>query len=320
MPLYPKIEPYDQQELAVSDLHTVYFEQCGNPNGQPILFIHGGPGGGCGAMHRQFFDPEYYRIILVDQRGCGRSKPNAELRENTTQDLIDDFEIIRNLIGIDRWMLFGGSWGSTLSLAYAQAHPEVAQALILRGIFLGRKTDDDWIFSGKGAAEMFPDQWEIFKSHIPKEEQDDLFLAYYKRMTGNDPVEVQKAADIWAKFETLMSRVEVPESDLEYIGSPEALAVGKIECHYFYNKLFLEENQLLDNIDKIRHLPCVIVHGRYDVVCKLETAWALHKAWPEADLHIVPASGHSAMEPRITDKLIEVTDQFRELKFTKELA
>ena len=314
MPVYPKIEPYDQQELAVSELHTVYFEQCGNPNGQPILFIHGGPGGGAGPIHRQLFDPEHYRIILVDQRGCGRSKPNAELRENNTQNLIDDFEKIRQLIGIERWILFGGSWGSTLSLAYAQAHPEVPQGLILRGIFLGRQTEDDWIFSENGAANLFPDEWEVFKNHIPKEEQHDLFLAYYKRMTGDDAVAVQKAADIWAKFETAMSRVEVPESDYEYIGSEEALALGRIECHYFYNKLFLEENQLLDNIDKIRHLPAAIVHGRYDVICKLETAWTLHKAWPEAELHIIPASGHSAMEPKITKKLVEITNEFRNIK------
>lgn len=311
MSLYPAIEPFQHETIQVSDLHTVYFEQCGNPEGQPILFIHGGPGGGCDASYRQYFDPKHYHIILVDQRGCGRSSPIAELRENNTENLISDFEVIREKLNIDKWILFGGSWGSTLSLCYAQAHPERAQGLILRGIFLGRATEDDWIYSGTGGADIFPDAWEPFRDFIPENERDNMIGAYYKRITGDDKAIAQKAADLWAAYETKICKLRPLESDLDYIGTPASLAIGAIECHYFHHQLFLEPNQILNNMDKIRHIPGAIVHGRYDVVCKLETAWALHKEWPEAEFHIIPDAGHAGSEPGISKKLVELTDKFR---------
>jgi proline iminopeptidase len=309
--LYSPLEPFRTGRLRVSDLHDLYFEESGNPNGKPIVFLHGGPGGGSEPKQRRFFDPAHYRIILYDQRGCGQSTPHASLEENTTWHLVDDLEKLRAHLGIDRWHVFGGSWGSTLALAYAEAHPGRVSALVLRGIFLLRQLEIDWFYQ-RGAGALFPDAWEGYLAPIPEAERGDLLHAYHRRLTGDDPEARQTAAKAWSSWEGRTSML-FPNADLiaRTSGDYFALAFARIECHYFVNRGFLRsENQLLDGVSAIRGIPAVIVQGRYDVVCPMESAWALHRAWPEADLRIVGDAGHSANEPGITHELIEATDRY----------
>ncbi|HEX6834338.1 MAG TPA: prolyl aminopeptidase [Rudaea sp.] len=310
--LYPEIEPYDTGRLAVSELHNLYYEQCGNPRGKPVVFLHGGPGAGCNAKSRRFFDPEHYRIVLFDQRGAGRSTPHAELRENTTWDLVADIERLREHLGIDRWQVFGGSWGSTLALAYAQTHPEHVTEIVLRGIFMLRNWELEWFYQ-KGCDAIFPDAWEAFLAPIPAVERRDLTGAYHRRLTGDDPAVRLEAAKAWATWEGSTSFLL---QDPDYIaatgGDQFALAFARIECHYFIHGGFLEsDDQLLRNVERIRGIPAVIVQGRYDIVCPMRSAWDLHRAWPEADLRIVPDAGHSALESGTTHELILATDRFR---------
>ncbi len=308
---YPAIEPFNQGRLQVSKIHNIYFEESGNPQGKPVVFVHGGPGGGTEPGHRRFFNPEQYRIILFDQRGCGQSTPHACLEENTTWDLVADLETLRKHLGIKRWQVFGGSWGSTLALAYAQTHPEVVTELVLRGIFLLRKQEVDWFYQF-GASEIYPDAWEAYKEAIPPEERHDFLSAYYKRLTSEDPEVRLAAARAWSIWEGSTSKLFPETTTVDRFGEAEfALAFARIECHYFTNKgFFKEDGQLLKGIDRIRHIPAVIVHGRYDVVCPITSAWALHRAWPEAELIITPDAGHAAMEPGNCRALVAATDRF----------
>lgn len=311
--LYPPIDPYHEEFLPVSDIHTIHFEECGNPDGKPVLFVHGGPGGGIETIYRRYFHPEKYRVILVDQRGSGKSTPHAELQDNTTQHLIDDMERVRENTGVDRWQVFGGSWGSTLGLAYAQAHPDRVTGLILRGIFLCRDEEIRWFYQD-GASRVFPDFWEHYLEPIPSEERGDLLQAYYRRLTGQDPGERQRVAQAWSVWEGSTSKLFFDESLADRFGQSEfSLAFARIECHYFINHAFLKPNQLLNDVDRIRHIPGVIVQGRYDMVCPMTSAWDLHRAWPEAEFHVIPDAGHSMTEAGIRSKLIEATDRFAEL-------
>jgi proline iminopeptidase len=309
--LYPAIEPYQTGTLQVSDLHTIYFEQVGNPEGKPVVFLHGGPGGGIDPIYRQYFDPAQWRIVLFDQRGCGKSTPHAELQENTTWNLVSDIEQLRRHLNIEQWTVFGGSWGSTLSLAYSQTHPKVCTGLILRGIFLLRQKELRWFYQ-EGASYIFPDAWEEYLKPIPPKERGDLIAAYYQRLTHSDPAVRLEAARAWSIWEASTSKL-LPDAYLKQkLGESEfATAFARIECHYFINKGFFEsEDQLLQNCDRIRHIPTVIVQGRYDVVCPVVSAWELHQALPEAEFIIVPDAGHSVTEPGIRHALIEATDRF----------
>ena len=310
--LYPPIEPYDTGRLRVSDIHEIYYEQCGNPNGKPVIFLHGGPGGGLVPEYRRFHDPAAYRIVLFDQRGSGKSTPHASLEENTTWDLVADIEKLREHLGIDRWQVFGGSWGSTLSLAYAETHATRPTELVLRGIFLCRPKEIKWFYQ-EGCSWIFPDVWEEFLKVIPEGERDDIVSAYYRRLTNEDPQGRVEAARAWSIWEGSTSRLFFDYKSIEKFADPDfALAFARIECHYFINNCFFDtENYLVDNVDKIRHIPGVIVQGRYDVVCPTTSAWDLHRAWPEAELHITPDAGHSIMEPGNTSALVEATDKFR---------
>ena len=314
--LYPPIEPYDTGFLQVTPLHRVYYEQSGNPSGKPVISLHGGPGGGSDAWHRQFFDPAFYRIILADQRGAGKSTPVGSLEDNTTQQLVADIEAIRQKLGIDVWhIVFGGSWGSTLSLAYAEAHPTRVSSLVLRGIFLLRHKELQWFYQ-EGASYIFPDQWEHYLVPIPEAERHDLITAYHTRLTGSDEAEQLKAARAWTVWELSTSRLFV---DPQYIarGAEDArfaLTFARIESHYFHNKGFFQhDGQLLTDAPAIAHIPGVIVQGRYDLVCPPYSAWALSKAWPKAELKWVHDAGHSAKEPGIVHELVEATDKFRTL-------
>lgn len=305
--LYPGIQPYATRELPVDDRHTLYVEESGNPDGLPVLFLHGGPGGGCEPLHRRFFDPEVYRIVLFDQRGCGRSTPHAELEDNTTRHLIADIETIRTTLAIDRWVVFGGSWGSTLALTYAETNPHRVLGLILRGIFLGRPRDVRWFYQ-EGANRLLPDAWESFIEPIPELERGDLLSAYYRRLTGDDELERLRVARAWSTWEgtalTLERRNEVVDSFAE---AHKALSLARIEAHYFYQDCFLEPDQLLRDAHLLVDIPGFIIHGRYDVVTTLDNAWQLHQAWPTAELRIVGAAGHAATEPGIVDALVTAT-------------
>ena len=309
--LYPEIEPFDSGFLPVSSLHTLYYEQSGNPNGKPVVFLHGGPGGGTNAKCRRFFDPAVYRIVLFDQRGCGKSTPHAELTDNTTWDLVADIERVREHLGIDRWQVFGGSWGSTLALAYAQTHPDKVSELVLRGIFMLRRWELEWFYQ-KGCDALYPDAWETYLDAIPEVERGDLMSAYHRRLTSPDAKTRTDAARAWSVWEGATSFLWQDKSHIESSAEDEfALAFARIECHYFVNGGFFEhDDQLLRNVERIRNIPAVIVQGRYDVVCPLRSAWDLHRAWPEADLHIVQDAGHSAFEPGIVHELVEATDRF----------
>lgn len=312
--LYPAIAPYSTGTLEVSALHTIYFEQAGNPQGKPVIFLHGGPGGGIDPVYRRYFDPELWRIVLFDQRGCGRSTPHADLRENTTWDLVGDIEQIRLHLGIEQWAVFGGSWGSTLSLAYSQAHPDACTALILRGIFLLRQKELQWFYQA-GASYLFPEAWEEYLKPIPPDEQSDLIAAYYKRLTSGNQATRLEAARAWSIWEGSTSKLFPDYGLQERFGENQfAEAFARIECHYFVNKGFLEtEDQLLRECDRIQHIPAVIVQGRYDVVCPMVSAWELHQALPQAELIVVPDAGHSMTEPGIRSALIRATDRFARL-------
>ena len=308
--LYPAIEPNHTGYLKVGGGHELYYEESGNPHGKPAIFLHGGPGGGCMDKMRRFFNPEVYRIVLFDQRGSGKSRPHASLENNTTWDLVDDIEILRVALQVDRWQVFGGSWGSTLALAYSQTHPERVTELVLRGIFMLRKKEIDWFYQ-KGASELYPDLWQHYLKPIPKRERRDLLHAYYKRLTGDDPDVRLQAAKAWSVWEGATSYLVPNDKIAAAFGAGDlALSLARIECHYFVNGGFMEENQLIKNIDKIRNIPAVIVQGRYDVVCPCISAWELSQAWPEADLRIVPDAGHAAFEPGNVHELVMATDAF----------
>ncbi|RTE65154.1 prolyl aminopeptidase [Amphritea opalescens] len=308
--LFPDINPYKQHQLAVDDLHTLYVEESGNAQGIPVLFIHGGPGGGTSGTHRKFFDPEKYRIILFDQRGCGQSTPHAELTDNNTQQLIGDIEKIREYLNIDQWLLFGGSWGSTLSLLYAESFPERVSGMILRGIFLCRERDIHWFYQ-EGASAIFPDYWQEYQKVIPAQERGDMLQAYYQRLTSDNDIARMSAAKAWSIWEGRCSTLNPNNDVVDHFGAPHiALAMARIEAHYFINKAFIDTNQIIRDAHKIQHIPTVIVHGRYDMVCPIEQAFALQQALPQAELHIVRDAGHSAFEPGITDNLIKATKQF----------
>ncbi len=309
--LYPAIAPYQTGMLPVSEIHTLYYEQSGNPNGKPVVFLHGGPGGGTIPEYRQYFDPSQWRIILFDQRGAGNSTPHAELRENTTWDLVSDIEKLRSHLGVDQWVVFGGSWGSTLSLAYAQTHSDRCLGLILRGIFLLRRKEILWFYQ-EGASWIFPDAWESYLAPIPEAERQNLVSAYYKRLTSDDAGIRQRAAKAWSVWEASTSRLLVdPDLQDRFEEDAFAEAFARIECHYFTNRGFFEvDDQLLKGCDRIRHLPIVIIQGRYDVVCPMASAWDLHKALPDAEFIVVPDAGHSMMEAGILSALIEATDKF----------
>ncbi|MFH7244238.1 MAG: prolyl aminopeptidase [Spirulina sp.] len=309
--LYPPIEPYHTFSLQVSPLHHLYVEEAGNPHGKPVIFLHGGPGGGLVPTYRQFFDPKRWRIILFDQRGCGKSTPYAELEDNTTWALVSDMEAIRKTLGLEQWTVFGGSWGSTLALAYAQTHPDRCNGLILRGIFTLRQREIHWFYQ-EGASFLYPDAWEQYLAPIPETERDDLLAAYYRRLTSEDRQTRLEAARAWAIWEASTSMLIQDANLVNRFGADEfALAFARIECHYFVNHGFFEQDdQLLQNVDRIRHIPGVIVQGRYDVVCPPTTAWELHRAWPEAKFVMVQKAGHSALEPGIVSTLIEATDAF----------
>lgn len=307
---YPPIEPYRTQRLKVSALHEIYVEESGNPQGKPVVFVHGGPGGGCEAWHRQFFDPKRYRIVLFDQRGCGRSTPYAELRENSTWDLVADMELIRTTLGIDAWVVFGGSWGSTLALAYAETHPQHTLGLILRGIFLVRDEEIRWFYQ-EGCNWIYPDAWEHYIAPIPVAERGDLVTAYYRRLTSERAEVRREAAKSWSIWEGATSKL-IPSTDMiaRYGGDDFAEAFARIECHYFVNHGFLRPNQLLDDAHRLKQIPGVIVQGRYDVVCPMKSAWDLHRAWPEADLQVVSDAGHAASENGTLSRLIDAADRF----------
>ncbi len=305
--LYADIKPYQTQMLPVGDGHEIYLEQSGNPDGIPVLFVHGGPGAGCSRQDRCFFDPGRYRIILFDQRGAGRSTPHAELSANTTAHLIADMERIREHLGIERWLLFGGSWGSTLSLVYAQTYSQRVMGMILRGIFLCRRQDIEWFYQ-YGASLVFPDYWEDFLQPIPEQERGDLVKAYYERLTGANELAKMACAKAWSLWEAHCATLRPNADVIESFGDPHrALSLARIEAHYFINQSFLEENQILNNVKNLDGIPGIIVHGRYDMVCPLDNAQALHHQWHDSELHIIRDAGHASREPSIVDGLVRAT-------------
>ncbi len=306
--LFPAIQPIRSFYLQVSDEHELYIEECGKPDGIPIVFLHGGPGGSCEPVHRRYFDPEKYRIILFDQRGSGKSRPHASLKHNTTQDLINDLEKIRTKLEIDKWVVFGGSWGSTLALAYAETHTEQVSGLILRGIFLCRQKDIDWFYQG-GAARLFPDAWNDFISLIPENERSNMVKAYYKRLTSDNEIERMAAAKAWSIWEGSTATLRSNNSVIDYFSDPHiALSIARIECHYFMHNSFFEENQLLDKAFKLKDIPGFIVHGRYDVICPVDQAFELHEKWPNAQLKIIADAGHAVSEEGIIKALVDSTN------------
>ena len=309
--LYPDLEPFDSGTLQVSPLHRLHYEQCGNPGGKPVVLLHGGPGAGCSPRMRRFHDPAKYRIVLFDQRGSGRSTPHADLTDNTTWDLVADIEKLREHLGIARWQVFGGSWGSTLALAYAQKHPDRTTELVLRGIFMLRRWELEWFYQG-GCHRLFPDSWQHYLAPIPEVERGDLISAYHRRLTSPDAKVRLDAARAWSVWEASTSFLRQDPGFIDaHKADAFALAFARIECHYFVNGGFFEtEEQLLRDAHRLAKIPGTIVHGRYDVVCPLQNAWDLKKVWPRADLVICPASGHSAFEPEITDALVKATDAY----------
>jgi len=310
---YPPIKPYNSGWLRVSPVHEIYYEESGNPKGKPVVFLHGGPGGGTDAKMRRFFNPRRYRIVLFDQRGCGKSRPAASLVDNTTWHLVSDIEAVREHLKIDKWLVFGGSWGSTLALAYAQKHPQRCTELVLRGIFLLRRWELEWFYQDPdGAGALFPDLWEHYIAPLSAEERKDCMRAYYRRLTSDDRKTLLEAARSWSIWEGALSYIKMNQDAVRKYGDPEfAASFARIECHYFVNGGWLErENQLLEDVAKIRHIPATIIQGRFDIVCPMRTAWALHKAWPEADFRIVPDAGHSAFEPGTTRELVKACDRY----------
>jgi proline iminopeptidase len=311
--LYPNIKTYATHNVAVDAPHVLYVEESGDPQGIPVLFVHGGPGAGCSPFHRCFFDPEKYRIILFDQRGSGHSTPHASLEANTTQHLVADMERIREHLGIKKWLLFGGSWGSTLSLVYAEAHPERVLGLVLRGIFLCRPQEIQWFYQ-QGASHIFPDYWQDYLKPIPEQERDDMVAAYYVRLTSENELARMAAAKAWSKWEGRTSTLHPSKTVVDHFSDPyTALSLARIECHYFIHNSFLEPDQILRDAHRLADVPGVIVQGRYDVVCPMQSAWQLSQAWPQAELQVVPDAGHSALEPGIIDALVRATDKFAQL-------
>ena len=307
--LFPAIHENKHFYLPVDDLHEIYVEECGDENGIPVVFLHGGPGAGCEAYHRQLFDPEKYRIILFDQRGCGRSKPHAELQQNTTQHLISDIEKIRKYLEIDKWVVAGGSWGSTLALAYAEAHPETVSGMIIRGIYFCTEKEIQWFYQ-EGTSQFFPDYWQDFIAPIPLSEQDDLLHAYHRRLTGNNEIARMQAAKAWSLWEARTASLRPHNRLIEHFSNPHtALSLATLEAHYFVNNAFLEENQLLNNADRLIDIPCYIIHGRYDMICPVEQAYALHQKLPLSELFIVQGAGHAASEAGIRAALIEASNK-----------
>jgi proline iminopeptidase len=313
-PIFPEIEPFQSGTLKVSDLHSLHYEQVGNPQGKPVVFLHGGPGGGVSPLARRFFDPQFYRVILFDQRGCGLSTPHAELRENTTHDLVADIERIRELLGIERWLVFGGSWGSSLSLAYAIHFPARVIGMILRGIFLCRQSEIDWLYKD-GASHVFPEGWDQFLAPIPLAERGDLLAAYYRRLTDPDEAVRSAAAWPWSRWETQCSRHTPDPAELEKDADPaKTLAIARMESHYFVNHSFFpRDGYLLEQAPALNSIPTRIVQGRYDMVCPITSAWDLKCAMPAADLHVVPDGGHSVKDPGIASGLVEATEDFKKL-------
>jgi proline iminopeptidase len=308
--LYPKIKPYASHHIEVGSGHRLYVEESGEPEGIPVVFVHGGPGAGCSPYHRCFFNPEKYRIILFDQRGSGHSSPHASLVDNTTQHLVADMETVREQLGIKQWLLFGGSWGSTLSLVYAETHPQRVLGLILRGIFLCRAHEIKWFYQ-EGASHIFPDYWEAFLKPIPNDERSDMVAAYYRRLTSKNELERMSAAKAWAQWEGRTSTLHPSKTVVDHFTKPHnALSLARIECHYFQNNSFLQPNQILNNIGELAEVPGVIVQGRYDVVCPMQSAWDLYKAWDQVEMQIIPDAGHSALEAGIIDALVRATDDF----------
>ena len=309
---YPDIEPYRSGHIQVSPIHSLYFEEAGNPKGAPVLFLHGGPGAGINPKHRRFFDPAHYRIILFDQRGAGRSLPHAEIIENTTDHLIADIEKLRLMAAVDKWLVFGGSWGSTLALAYAIRHPSRVSGLILRGVFLGRKSEVRWLFQ-EGASTVFPDYWERYLLPIPPAERHDLVAAYHRRLTGDNDFERLRCAQAWSGWEASVCKL-VPDENLirESVADKMALSLARLECHYCHNGLFLPgDNHILENANRLSALPIRIVQGRYDMACPAVSAWDLHRAAPHSEIRIVAEAGHSATEPGVVAELVAATDDFR---------
>ncbi len=310
--LYPEIKPYQVHRLPVAPPHELYVEECGDPDGIPVLFLHGGPGAGCSARDRCFFDPEKYRILLFDQRGSGRSTPHAVLEDNHTQGLLDDIESIRELLGIERWLLFGGSWGSTLALLYAQRHPIRVLGMILRGVFLARRRDRDWFFQ-EGASRLFPDHWEAYEKLVSPDDRGDFASAYYKILTGDNELARMAAAKAWSGWEAHCATLRPsPAIEHEMEDPHTALALARLEAHYCVNDFFIVENEILVNADRLEGIPGIIVHGRYDVVCPLDNAHSLYRAWPDSELNIVRDAGHSASDPGVTDALVRATRQMAE--------
>ena len=309
--MYPPIEPHRTGMLPVDDLHTLYWEECGNPQGMPVLFLHGGPGSGLSPKHRQFFDPRHYRIVLFDQRGAGQSTPLGEVRHNTTQLLIQDIEQLRVLLGIEQWLVFGGSWGSTLALAYGQAHPERCTGFVLRGIFLCTPAEIDWFMHGMQW--FFPEAHARFVEPIPAAERGDLLKAYAQRLFSDDPAENLQAARTWGRYEgSCLHLLPHPEVAEAFGSEAVGLGLGRLEAHYFLNQAFFTDDQLIRNVGRIQHLPAVIVQGRYDMVCPPRSAWRLHQAWPSATFQMIADAGHAALEPGIAAALVAATDRFRD--------
>jgi proline iminopeptidase len=308
--LFPEIQPYATHHLEVDTPHVLYVEECGNPRGLPVLFLHGGPGAGFQPWNRRFFDPARYRIVLFDQRGAGRSTPHAHLEGNTTPALVADIEKLREFLGLEKWIVFGGSWGSTLALAYAEAHPARVAGLILRGIFLCRDQDIRWFYQD-GASHVYPDHWADYVRVIPEEERGDFLSAFYQRLTGDDEIARMAAAKAWSIWEGVCATLRPNAQVVNHFADPHvALALARIEAHYFVNRIFLQDNQLLADAWRLAGIPGVIVHGRYDMICPLDNAFALHAAWPEAELQVIPDAGHSAAEPGIIDALVRATNDF----------
>jgi len=308
--LFPDISPFETGFLPVSGGHVLYWEQVGAPRGQPVLFLHGGPGAGAGAVHRRFFDPAHWRVVIFDQRGAGRSRPLGELRDNTTPQLVSDIEVLRRHLGIESWLLFGGSWGSTLALAYAQAHPERVAGCVLRGVFLGRESEVDWFLHG--LRRVFPDAWASFADHLPPAERGDILGAYLARLTDPDPAIHMPAARAWSQYEGSCSTLlPAPETVASFAQDRSALGLARIEAHYFANGLFLPPGGLLAHMQRVAHVPAEIIQGRYDMVCPPETAFDLAAAWPKARLTIIPDAGHSALEPGVRTALVSAVERFR---------
>lgn len=314
--LYPESEPYSEGWLEVSSIHTLKYWQYGNSSGNPVVFVHGGPGSGTSPHDSRYFDPAVYRIILFDQRGSGQSTPSAELKDNTTWHSVEDMEKLRKHLGVDHWVVFGGSWGSTLSLAYAETHPDRVKALVLRGIFTLRRRELEWFYEDQqGACMIYPDYFEQYRDYIPRAERRDMMGAYYRRLTSNDEKVQLEAAKHWSSWEMATSRLFVDNAYLQRTENDQwAMRFARIECHFFIHGGFLEsETQLLDDVHKIRNIPGTIIQGRYDIVCPPDSAWELHKRWPEAEFFFVQDSGHSAVEPGTTSMLVQATDKYKNL-------